>query len=194
MDATKLPLTIWFLVFYLIGQTETSISSLQLSRQLGVAYNTAWLLHSKIMHAMSEWDDSYLLQGKVQINDAYFGGELLGGKAGQGSENKVPIVSAISLNAAGHPIYAKISPVTGFVSEAIAGWAQQHLSSRCSVLSDGLACFRSVVAAGCSHTAVVTGGRHQNDLPEFRWINILLGNLKTSFSGTFHAFKFVKYA
>jgi hypothetical protein len=62
------------------------------------------------------------------------------------------------------------------------------------VLSDGLACFRSVVAAGCSHTAVVTGGRHPNDLPEFRWINILLGNLKTSFSGTFHAFRFDKYA
>ena len=106
----------------------------------------------------------------------------------------MPIVAAISLNAAGHPIYAKISPVTGFVSEAIAGWAQQHLSSRCSLLSDGLACFRSVVAAGCSHTAVVTGGHHLNDLPEFRLINILLGNLKTSFSGTFHAFKLDKYA
>ena len=99
-------------------------------------------------------------------------------------------MAAISLNAAGHPIYAKISPVTEFSSEAIAGWAQQHLLSRCSVLSDELACIRSVVAAGCSHTAVVTGGRHPNDLLEFRWINILLGNLNTSFSGTFHVFKF----
>jgi hypothetical protein len=26
------------------------------------------------------------------------------------------------------------------------------------------------------------------DLPQFRWINTLLGNLKTSFCGTFHAF------
>ena len=117
-----------------------------------------------------------------------------GGKVGSGSENKVPIVAAISLNAAGHPIHAKISPVAGFTSEALADWAKKHLSNSCSVLSDGLACFRSVVAAGCSHTAVVTGGRHPNDLPQFRWINILLGNLKTSFSGTFHAFNFDKYA
>ena len=194
MEATKLPLTIWFLAFYLIGQAKTSISSLQLSRQLGVAYNTAWRLHSKILRAMSERDDRYVLQGKVQMDDAYFGGERPGGKAGRGSENKVPIVAAISLNAAGHPIHAKISPVTGFTSEALADWARQHLSSSCAVLSDGLACFRSVVAAGCSHTAVVTGGRHPNDLPQFRWINILLGNLKTSFSGTFHAFNFDKYA
>ena len=194
MEATKLPLTIWFLVFYLIGQAKTTISSLQLSRHLGVAYNTAWMLHSKILRAMSERDECYVLHGKVQMDDAYFGGERPGGKAGRGSENKVPIVAAISLNEAGHPIHAKISPVTGFTSEALAEWARQHLSSSCSVLSDGLACFRSVVAAGCSHTAVVTGGRHPNDLPEFRWINILLSKLKTSFSSTFHAFKFDKYA
>jgi transposase-like protein len=194
MQASKLPLTIWFLAFYLIGQAKTSISSLQLSRQLGVAYNTAWMLHSKIRHAMSERDNCYVLQGKVQIDDAYFGGELMGGKAGRGSENKVPLVAAVSLNAEGNPIHAKISPVTGFTSEAIAVWAKEHLSSTCCVISDGLACFRSVVAVGCSHTAVVTGGRHPNELPEFRWINILLGNLKTSFSGTFHAFNFAKYA
>jgi transposase-like protein len=194
MEATKLPLTIWFLAFYLIGQAKTSISSLQLSRHLGVAYNTAWMLHSKILRAMSERDECYVLHGKVQLDDAYFGGERPGGKAGRGSENKVPIVAAISLSEAGHPIHAKISPVTGFTSEALAEWARQRLSSSCSVLSDGLACFRSVVSAGCSHTAVVTGGRHPNDLPEFRWINILLSNLKTSFSGTFHAFNFDKYA
>ena len=61
------------------------------------------------------------------------------------------------------------------------------------MLSAELACFRSVVAAGCSHTAVLTGGRHPNDLLEFRWINILLGNLKTSFSGTFYAFNSGKH-
>ncbi len=116
---------------------------------------------------MSERDDCYVLQGKVQMDDGYFGGERRGGNAGRGSENKVPIVAAISLNAAGHPIHTKISPVTGFTSEALADWARQHLSSSCAVLSDGLACFRSVVAAGCSHTAVVAGGRHPNDLPSF---------------------------
>jgi hypothetical protein len=194
MEAIKLPLTILFLAFCLIGEAKTTISSLQLSRHLGVAYNTAWMLDCKILRAMRARDDRYVLQGKVQMDDAYFGGESSGGKTGRGSENKVPIVATIFLNTAEHPIHAKISPVTGFTSEALADWARQHLPSSCSVLSDGLACFRSVVAAGYTHTAVVTGGRHPNDLPQFRWINILLGNLKTSFSGTFNAFYFDKYA
>jgi transposase-like protein len=194
MQATKLPLTVWFLAFYLIGQAKTGISSLELSRHLGVKYDTAWLLHNKILRAMSEREDAYVLQGKIQMDDTYLGGERTGGKAGRGSENKVPVVAAISLNEAGHPIHAKILPVPGFTSDAIAELARKHLAASCAVLSDGLACFRSVITAGCSHEAIVTGGRHPNDLPEFRWINIVLGNLKTSLSGTFHAFNFDKYA
>lgn len=194
MQATKLPLTAWFLAFYLIGQAKTGISSLELSRHLGVKYDTAWLLHNKILRAMSEREESYILRGKIQLDDAYLGGERPGGKAGRGSENKIPIVAAVSLNEAGHPIHAKITPVLGFSSEAIAAWAAQNLAPGCAVLSDGLACFRSVTTAGCSHQANVTGGKHPNDLPQFRWINTLLGNLKTSLNGTFHSFDFDKYA
>ena len=72
--ATKLPLTICFLAFYLIGQAKTSISSLQLSRQLGVTYNTAWMLYNKILRTTSKRDDCYVLLGKVQMDDACFGG------------------------------------------------------------------------------------------------------------------------
>ena len=194
MQATKLPLTKWFLAFYLIGQAKTGISSLELSRHLGVNYDTAWLLHNKILRAMTEREEAYVLQGKIQLDDAYLGGERPGGKAGRGSENKIPIVAAVSLNEAGHPIHAKITPVLGFSSEAIAAWASENLAPGCAVLSDGLACFRAVTGAGCNHQAVVTGGKHPNDLPQFRWINTILGNLKTSLSGTLHAFNFSKYA
>jgi transposase-like protein len=34
MEATKLPLTIWFLAFYLVGQAKTGISSMALMRHL----------------------------------------------------------------------------------------------------------------------------------------------------------------
>ncbi len=37
-------------------------------------------------------------------------------------------------------------------------------------------------------------GCHHNELSEFRWINTVISNLKTSFSGSFHALKFDKYA
>ena len=84
LQATKLPLTTWFLAFYLIGQAKTGISSLELSRHLGVNYDTAWLLHNKILKAMSEQEEACVLRGKIQLDDAYLGGERPGGKAGRG--------------------------------------------------------------------------------------------------------------
>ena len=37
-------------------------------------------------------------------------------------------------------------------------------------------------------------GRKPKEVPEFQWINTLLGNIKTSLSGCYHSFDFRKYA
>ena len=45
------------------------------------------------------------------------------------------------------------------------------------------------------HERVVTGGgKASTELPEFRAVNTVLGNLKRALSGTYHAFDFAKYA
>ena len=88
---TKLPLTTWFLAFYLIDQAKTGISSLEVSRLLAVKHDTAWPLRNKILRAMADREEAYLLRGKIQIDNAYLGGKQPGGKAGRGSENKMPI-------------------------------------------------------------------------------------------------------
>ena len=192
-QSTHLPLTIWFLAIYLISQAKTGLSALALSRALGVSYPTAWLIQHKLMQAMDERNARYTLVGEVQVDDAYLGGELPGGKAGRGSENKVPFVAAVSVNDDGHPIYVKMAPVSGFTRKAIADWARVDLSPGCLVVSDGLACFAGVTDAGCKHQPTVVGGRKPKDLPQFHWVNTILGNLKTSFGGAYHSFDFAKY-
>jgi hypothetical protein len=194
MEHTKLPLTTWFLAIYLISQAKTGLSALALKRQLGVSYPTAWLLHHKINHAMAEQDRGQRLSGAVQLDDAYLGGERAGGKAGRGSENKVPFVAAVSLNEQGQPIHLKLSLVSGFTLNAISQWARASLAPQTHVLSDGLGCFAAVTSAGCIHTPRVVGTLKPRDLPEFKWINTVLGNLKTSLAGALHSFNYRKYA
>jgi transposase-like protein len=193
-QGTKLGLKIWFLALYLISQAKTGLSALALKRHLGVSYPTAWLVHHKLMQAMAEREGRYVLDGQVQVDDAYLGGERSGGKAGRGSENKIPFVAAVSLSDDGHPLRVKLTPVPGFSLSAIADWARCHLTPGSTVLSDGLACFGAVAAAGCVHRPTVVAGRKPKELPEFKWINTVLGNLKTSLSGSYHAFAFRKYA
>ncbi len=194
MEHTKLPLATWFLAIYLLSQAKTGLSALALKRQLGVSYPTAWLLHQKINRAMAEQEDGHRLGGVVQLDDAYLGGERTGGKVGRGSENKVPFIAAVSVNDAGYPVYLKLDLVSGFTNDAITKWAKASLLPYAEVRSDGLACFASVVDAGCLHRPMVVGKLKPRDLPKFKWVNTVLGNLKTTLAGAFHALNYRKYA
>jgi transposase-like protein len=193
-QGTKLPLTTWLLAIYLLSQAKTGLSALALKRQLGVSYPTAWLIQHKLMQAMADREDRYLLEGKVQVDDAYLGGERTGGKVGRGSENKVPFIAAVSLTDEDHPLRVRLTPLPGFTLKAVSAWAKDSLAPGSIVFSDGLACFGAVTEAGCRHHPTVMAGRKPREVPAFRWINTVLGNLKTSLSGCYHAFDFQKYA
>jgi len=193
MEATKLPLTKWFLAMFLLTQSKNSIAALELMRQLGVTYKTAWLIKHKLLEVMVQREASRALSGRVEVDDAYLGGEHEG-KAGRGSENKVPFVAAVQTNRQGHPIAVRFDRVKAFTKESIEGWAKKALAASATVVSDGLSCFQAVTAVVQTHQRIVTGsGRKAAKTPEFRWVNTMLGNLKTALSGTCHAFNFEKY-
>ena len=153
-QGTKLGLSVWFLAIYLISQAKTGLSALALKRQLGVSYPSAWLIHHKLMQAMAEREARYVLEGQVQVDDAYLGGERSGGKVGRGSQNKVPFVAAVSLSEDGHPLRTKLTPVPGFTLKAIAQWAKTHLAPGSTVFSDGLARFSAVTEADCAQVRI----------------------------------------
>ena len=41
---------------------------------------------------------------------------------------------------------------------------------------------------------MVAGDRKFRDLPQFLWVNIVLGNLKTALADVYHSLKYRKYA
>ena len=196
MEATKLPLRKWFLSMFLMTQSKNSISSLELKRQIGVSYKTAWMMKHKLLEVMAQKEASRQLEGRVEIDDAYLGGERTGGKVGRGSENKIPFIAAVQTDRKGHPMFVRLDIVASFQKTEIQAWAKAHLSASATVVSDGLRAFGGVTAQeDVTHQAHVTGkGKKAAMHPQFRWVNTLLGNLKTSMSGTYHAFDFSKYA
>jgi ribosomal protein L37AE/L43A len=193
-EATKLPLTTWFLGMHLLTQAENNVSALELKRHLGVRYKTAWLLKHKLMQVMSEREATRKLDGRVEIDDAYLGGQLPGGKSGRGSENKVSFIPAVQTTETGQPLRVCLKKLD-FTKEAIAEWAKTTLASSARVVSDGMWCFKAVTSVGALHERTVTGGGAACvKLEQFRAVNTFLGNLKTAYSGTYHAFDFAKYA
>lgn len=62
-------------------------------------------------------------------------------------------------------------------------------------MSDGLLGFEVLERLGYTHKVVLAPrGKAGTEIEPFKWLNVLLGNLKTALSGTHHAFKFAKYA
>ena len=184
---TKLPLTTWFLAMYLVTQTKNGISALELKRQLGVSYCTAWSIKHKLMQVMKERDDEQRLKDIIQMDDAYWGGERHGGKRGRGAPHKIPFVAAVATNEEHHPIAMRFTQLKSFSKTEIANWSLKHLDSSCTVFSDGLSCFSAVTEAGCVHIPIVTGGGPESvKHEEFTWVNTMIGNVKRSINGTYH--------
>lgn len=193
-ESTKLGLSRWFLAMHLLTQSKNNVAALELKRHLGVCYKTAWLMKHKLMEVMRVREEGRQLDGRVEIDDAYLGGERSGGKAGRGSENKVPFVAAVQTTPDGQPQFVCLRQQP-FTLEEVAVFAARSIAPSATVISDGLGCFAAVKTVGADHERVVTGGgKASATLPQFKAINTYLGNLKRSLSGTYHAFAFAKYA
>lgn len=142
---------------------------------------------------MARQDSTHRLSGAVQLNDAYLRVERAGGKVRHGSENKVPFVAAVSVDRKGLPLYLKLNLVSGFTFDAVSKWAEASLTPGTLTRSNSLSCFAAVADAACIHLPTVVGKLKPRDLPEFKWVNTMLGNLKTAPAVAFQALKYSTY-
>ena len=183
---TKLPLTAWFSAIYHLGQSKGGVSSVELGRRLGVKQGTAWLVKHKLMRAMAGREAARPeLQGRVEVDDAYLGGERPGGKRGRGAPGKTPVVAAVETTAERKPRRLRLTVVKGFRKKEVERIAKRDLAPGSTVVSDGLSCWPAVEKAGCEHRPMRTGsGRQAARWSPLRWVNTCLGNTKAALVGT----------
>lgn len=191
---SKLPLTKWFQAMYFLTQSKNNVSALELKRLIGVCYRSAWRMKHKLLEVMAGAEADRVLEGTVEVDDAYLGGANKGGKRGRGSQNKVPFIAALQLDDTGRPKRAIFSRIRTFSREEVSTWARRHIGPDSIVVSDGLDCFTAIKKADVGHMPITVGTkRKSSDMPCFKWINTIIGNLKTATNGTYHAFDFDKY-
>ena len=186
--STKLPLPTWMLAIYLVTQSKDGISSLNLARTIGVSAKAALRLKHKLQQVMKNQDDQLVLRGLLLIDDAYWGGKRRDGKRGRAATGKNPLIAALSLTRKGHPLYLKLSHLSGFTRVEIAAWSARFIEPGSHVVSDGLSCFPAVTDNQCRHEPIIThkNGRY-DDKMVFQWLNTVIGNVKNAMHGTYHA-------
>ena len=105
---------------------------------------------------------------------------------GDGAPGKTPFVAAVSTSPEGRPRKVKLVPVKGFRKREIARGAKRWLAPGSEVLTDGLRCWNALDGVVGSHRAIRTGsGRQAARMAPFKWVNTMLGNIKSAITGTY---------
>ena len=177
------PLVKWFLAIYLLTQSKNDIAALELARQLGVKWDTAWLINR------SSWRPCVSGTNAISSKAMYSSTTPIWtakSQASAGGERRTtPFVIAVETRE-DKPVYTQLRRVAGFTSQAVKTYAAANIEAGARVTTDGLACFAAVTAAGMKHQPIITGGGRPDE-PEFKWVNTTLGNIKRAITGTCRA-------
>jgi transposase-like protein len=173
----------WFMAIFLVVNDKRGISALQLSRDVGVSYYTAWLMLHKLRDAMAQQDKKYVLGGKIELDDAFFGAPTEGGRRGRGTD-KTPAVIGLQLDEQGRPEYVKIEVVEAIDGETIAEIAKRTIEPGADVYTDGLSSYAKLSAEGFEHTAENFDPKTNPD--HLHWLHTIISNLKAFIAGTYH--------
>ena len=98
LHSSKTPTQNWIVTIYLVLTARKSVSAMQLSKELGVQYKTAWHLLHRVREACK--GGSFKLSNVVEVDETYKGGkernkhESKKRKAGRGTAGKKAIIGA----------------------------------------------------------------------------------------------------
>ncbi len=93
-EDSHIPVSKWLLAVHLMCAGKNGVSALELSRQLGIAYRSAWFMAHRIRYAMARPPLVDKLSGTVEADETYIGGKAHG-KRGRGAANKTPVVTLV---------------------------------------------------------------------------------------------------
>jgi hypothetical protein len=156
-EGTRKPLVFWFRVIAQFVLSKSGCSAMDLHRQHGLAYQTAWTWLHKIRATMDRAGASPL-KGIVQIDETFLGGEDPPERKGRSTEGKkTEVIAAVEEHGAACG-RVRLEFAGGASGEELGEFIERNLEKGATARTDGLAAYRKPLAKhGCKHIAHVVG-------------------------------------
>src|SRR5665213_3522015 len=166
-EDSKIPLQKWFFAIYLHTSLKKGVSSIQLSKYLGVTQKTAWFMLQRIRYVFDNGTFEKLMN-EVEVDEAYIGGreankhvsKRLKNKTGKGAQGfaskniKTPVVGMVERKG---KIHAIVTSDTG--SKTLMTLIRNHVDIDATVYTDEHMPYRTLPKIGYKHESVNHGAK-----------------------------------
>jgi transposase-like protein len=160
---THKPLRLWFRAIWQVTSQKNGASALNVQQVLGLgSYLTAWTWLHKLRRAMVR-PGRDRLQGRVEVDETYVGGESPG-KDGRSTTKALVVIAAEEDGAGiGRIRMARLADVT---RKSLHRFVQDSIQPGSTVHTDGYPAYAGLDAFGYAHEATILSGRRKEAAAE----------------------------
>jgi transposase-like protein len=181
MHKSKVSPRAWLWAAWLVVSSKGGISALELSRQLGLSYETAFTMLHKLRRAMVA-PDREPLRGTVEVDETYVGGPQSGPR-GRGALGKTLVVGAVECRGR-VPKRIRLRVVKTADRATLHAFVRDVVEPGSTMVTDGHQGYDELGGYGHREQVVGRKGVTKEDvLPSF---HMAIGNLKAWLNGTHH--------
>ena len=188
MHASKTPTQNWMVAIYSVLTARKGVSSMQLSKELGVQQKTAWYMLQRIREACRRGD--FKLANVVEVDETYIGGkegnkhDAKKLKAGRGAVGKTPVAG---VRERGGKVVAK--PVNRTDAATLVNFVEANVAPGATVNTDEARAYQGLPTPinGFRHETVKHGeGEYVRGEAHTNGIESVWAVFKRSVQGTWH--------